>query len=238
MTVRLDKWLADCGVGTRKNCRALVKRGHVTVDGVVVRDFAFQLPDGARVALDDEPVEQPPVVLLFHKPAGIVSTREDPWGRPDLDSAAADAIDAGLHPVGRLDAETTGLLLFSADGTLTQRLLHPRRAVEKAYIATVEGAPDERLAETVREGVQTADGVMRAARAEVDGDTVRLVVTEGKHRMVRRMLANAGHPVRTLHRTRIGELRLGGLEVGAMRAPTDAETTWLAALKGAPLGRR
>ena len=132
-----------------------------------------------------------------------------------------------LHPVGRLDADTTGLLPFCADGAITQHLLHPRRAYEREYTATVEPAPREGLAALLAAGVRTADGVHTARVVSIVGSDVRLVVTEGRHRMVRRMLANAGHPVIALHRLRFGPFELGPLPVGEWRPATEVEMATL-----------
>jgi pseudouridine synthase len=179
--------------------------------------------DDGAVALDGEALLVPPRLAVFHKPLGVHSTVEDDQGRPSLGTAASELLALGLHPVGRLDADTDGLLLFSADGALTQRLLHPRRAVPRVYVATVEPAPGPTLPDVLRAGVQTADGVFTAEVLALDGARVRLSVTEGKHRMVRRMLANAGHPVVALRRLSYGPIALGGLPAGEWREATAAE---------------
>lgn len=164
-----------------------------------------------------------PRLALFHKPLGVHSTLRDPQGRPSLATAASELVQLGLHPVGRLDAETDGLLLFSSDGALTQWLLHPKRAVEREYQATVAPEPDETLAERLAAGIRTSDGIFCARVLSQEGATVTLVVTEGKHRMVRRMLANAGHPVLALRRLRYGPFVLGALPAGAWRKATEEE---------------
>ena len=180
-----------------------------------------------EVTLDGERLTLGPLVWLYHKPIGVVTTTDDPWGRSSLASTVPDQLAQGYHPVGRLDRDTDGLLLLSRHGTLTQRLLHPRREVEKQYRAEVEGMPTDALVEILARGVQTAEGVHRARVDAIEGAWVTLTVTEGKHRMVRRMLHNAGHSVRSLRRLKFGALRLEGLEVGALRAPIEAETAWL-----------
>jgi 23S rRNA pseudouridine2605 synthase len=129
---------------------------------------------------------------------------------------ASELLDLGLHPVGRLDADTDGLLLFSADGALTQRLLHPRRAIPRTYLATVEGSPGDALRAALAAGVRTADGVFGGEVLSIEGDQVTVRVTEGKHRMVRRMLANAGHGVVALRRLAYGPFVLGDLAVGGL----------------------
>lgn len=227
---RLDKLLADRGLGTRKEVRRFVKKKQVAIDGEIVTDFGVHVPEGATVTIGGEPVPAPPEIVIYHKPTGVVSTTEDPWGRPCLGTEMASYLALGLHPVGRLDAETTGLLLFVQDGGLTQKLLHPKHAVEREYLATVEGAPDEALVATLAGGVETAEGRFEAEVLSIEGDVVRLVVREGKHRMVRRILANSGYPVLHLKRVRFGPVRLGELAIGDARLPTEEEAAALAAL--------
>lgn len=208
--------------------RRLLKQGRVTVAGEVVRDPGLHLPADAVPYVDDEAF--PPLwpVLVYHKPAGVVSSTEDRLGRRTLAEVVEERWRGQYHPVGRLDAETRGLLLFSHDGTLTQRLLHPRRAVEREYVAEIEGEADAALTARLAAGVQTAEGVFTARVVESEGARIRLVVTEGKHRMVRRMLANAGHPVLDLVRVRFGAIRLGDLAKDTLRPPTEGELAWLA----------
>jgi len=158
----------------------------------------------------------------------VQSTVGDPYGRPSLTTVAGDLLDAGLHPVGRLDAETDGLLLFARDGAVTQHLLHPKRAVPRVYVATVSPPPDPvALAARFAAGVSTSEGTFTADLRACDGDRVTLAVTEGRHRMVRRMLANAGHPVTKLRRIAFGAFELGDLPPGAWREPNDGERAWL-----------
>jgi 23S rRNA pseudouridine2605 synthase len=225
---RLDKRLSARSGFSRTEAGKVIRRGRVTVNGEEQDDPGYVLPEGAVVALDGVAFEDPLLVALFHKPLDIQCTVGDPWGRPSLTEVAGKLLDMGLHPVGRLDADTDGLLIFSADGTLTQRLLHPRHGVVKLYRAEVEGNPDERLTETLRMGVETADGTFSGEVRGIEGSVVMLAVQEGKHRMVRKMLNNAGFPVKTLRRVAFGPFTLGELAPGAWRAPTPEE---LAALQ-------
>ncbi len=237
MTVRLDKLLVDRGLGSRKTVRKLVKKGFVEVDGAVNRHYDGHVPRDARVVVDGVEWGPLPRVVAWHKPTGLVSTVGDPHGRADLRDALPPPWGGRLHPVGRLDAETSGLLLFSLDGKLTQWLLHPKRAIERTYVAVVEGRPEPALVDVLAAGVETSDGVFGGRIEQIEGAVVRLTVTEGKHRMVRRMLANAGHPVLELTRVRYGGFELGALAEGACRAATDAEQAWLAE-RGAPADPR
>ena len=167
------------------------------------------------------------------------STVGDPRGRPSLTTVAGDLLHAGLHPVGRLDAETDGLLLFARDGAVTQHLLHPKRGIPRVYVATVSPPPESALLTArLAAGVATSEGTFVAELRGCDGDRVTLAVTEGRHRMVRRMLANAGHPVTALRRIAFGAFELGDLPPGAWREPTNAECRWLEKSMGAAPARR
>jgi 23S rRNA pseudouridine2605 synthase len=157
---------------------------------------------------------------------------DDPWGRANLSDVVPVVWRDLFHPVGRLDADTSGLLLFSADGGFTQWMLHPRRAIEREYVATVEGEPGQPLTDALAAGVETEEGTFTARVVSIEGPHVRLVVTEGKHRMVRRMLANAGHPVTALRRERFGGFRLGDLAEGEIRPATAEEMAWIAESRG------
>lgn len=226
--MRLDKLVASRTGWSRKDASAAVRRGRVTVDGERLTDPGAAVSPDATVGVDGEVTAPPlPDLVLFHKPLGVHSTLSDPWGRPCLATAAAGLIAAGLHPVGRLDAETDGLLPFSRDGATTQWLLHPRRAIERVYRARVSPPPTADLPARLADGIDTALGRFTGEVRAIDGDTVTLAVTEGKHRMVRRMLANAGHPVIELRRLSYGALVLGDLPPGAWRAPDAGEQAWL-----------
>lgn len=219
--MRLDHLLVDRGHGSRRTVTALIRDGAVQRDGVVLTDPATDVPDDVVLVVDGEPSARLPWLLAWHKPVGVLSTLRDPWGREGLERALPEAW-RGYHPVGRLDQDTSGLLLFSRDGALTQWLLHPKRAVPRTYVATVEVDPAPGLADLLASGVPTAEGTFTAKVESVVGRDVTLTVTEGKHRMVRRMLANAGAPVAALHRVRYGPIALGDLPVGACR-PEDVD---------------
>ncbi|MCB9682261.1 MAG: rRNA pseudouridine synthase [Alphaproteobacteria bacterium] len=220
--MRLDRVMVARGLGSRTQAARLLAQGRVRVDGVVVRDAKTDVPEDVTVWLDDVAHAPAPVLVAWHKPVGVLSTVRDPWGREGLEQALPAAWRAALHPVGRLDQDTSGLLLFSGDGALTQRLLHPRRAVPRTYEATVAVDPPADLATRLSEGVSTGEGVVVAHVDAIDGRRVRLTVHEGKHRMVRRMLHNAGASVVTLHRVAYGPVQLGALQVGAVAVVDDA----------------
>jgi len=198
----------------------MIRRGLVEVEGEIVGKAGAKLkvPFSTCPVVDGFDYPPPPLLAAYHKPLGVVSSMRDDQNRPDLSSVLPQPWQKSLHPVGRLDADTTGLLLFSRDGDLTHRLLHPKYVVEREYVAEVENAVDaDALGAQLAEGIETVeDGEPLVVQGEllgVSGQTVRLVVTEGKYRMVRRVLANAGHPVVGLHRTRYGAVVLEELEI-------------------------
>jgi len=224
--MRLAKYLAHAGAASRRAAEGLVRAGRVTVGGEVVRDPARDVDDDSAVALDGAPVAGPEarVVYALHKPEGVVSTARDPGGRATVVGLVPDE-DRRLYPVGRLDADTTGLLLLTNDGELAHRLTHPSFEVPKTYVAVVEHPPVDELAlRALREGIELEDGVTAPARARrLAPDRLELTVHEGRKRQVRRMCAAVGHPALTLQRVRLGPLRLGDLAPGAHRRLTGAE---------------
>ena len=222
--MRLAKYLAHAGVASRRAAEGLVAEGRVTVDGEVVADPARDVGDGAAVALDGEPVgPEPREVYALNKPAGVVSTARDTHGRPIVTELVRS--ERRLYPVGRLDADTTGLLLLTNDGELAHRLTHPSFEVPKTYRALVAHPPvAEAALGALRRGVELEDGPTAPAEARrLAPDTLELTIHEGRKRQVRRMCAAVGHPVRSLERVRFGPLELGDLAPGAHRRLTGAE---------------
>ena len=260
--LRADRVLSNRGVGSRSETTKLLKARRISQPDpqtgklVTIVGPSAKIDPNVALFLDGNALPgPPPVALVYHKPKFVLSAMSDGEGRAHLGEKIEQSrfTTKGMHPVGRLDYETTGLILFSSIGDLTQRLLHPRRGIEKEYVATVEGVVnEEELRSKLEAGVETAAGThianllevssvgSRECKADKLGDEVsdkrdlvqeladiRLVVKEGKHRMVRRMLANCGHPVVELRRERHGEVRLGELPVGQFRHPTHAEMLWL-----------
>lgn len=232
---RLDKLICDRSSLSRKEARRMIKHGKVVLDGVVLRAVDARIDPGVTLMVDGEPLIAPPLMLAWHKPDGVVSTTRDPWGRRTLAEALPIAWRDRFHAVGRLDLETTGLLLFSADGALTQWLLHPRRAVPRTYRATIGNRPPPDLAERLAAGVETTLGTFTAQVDSVNDRVVQVTVREGKHRMVRRLLNNAGAPVAQLHRVAFGPIELGDLAEEALRPLTDAEIAAIRAIPSTPV---
>ena len=216
---RLQKVLARVGVGSRRTCEDLIAGGRVTVDGRVAVLGRRVDPATALIEVDGAPIGVRPdlVHYLLNKPAGVVATAVDPQGRPTVVELVPG--DPRVFPVGRLDADTEGLLLLTNDGELTHRLTHPSYGVDKEYVAEVRGAPSRAVLRRLREGIDLDDGPTAPARvALLDASVVRLTIHEGRNRQVRRMCEAVGHPVVRLVRTRIGPLADRSLAPGAWRA--------------------
>jgi 23S rRNA pseudouridine2605 synthase len=233
---RLNRYLAACGLGSRRGVEELIAAGRVTIDGVVASSPGERVGEGAQVALDGRPVvPDEHVYVLLHKPAEVVTTVRDTHGRRTvIDLVGADR---RLFPVGRLDADTTGLLLLTNDGELAARLMHPRHGVEKTYEATVVGAVTAETAAQLAAGVdldgkRTAPARVRILRASGRQSVVEIVLHEGRKRQVRRMCEAVGHHVLGLHRSAYAGIRLGTLPAGASRPLRPAELELLRAAAG------
>jgi len=236
---RLQKVLAHAGVASRRACEQLIADGRVSVDGITVTEAGVRVDpltqeirvDGSRILTNPELI-----TLMLHKPAGVVTTMEDPEGRPTVAQYGRDYL--AEHPelpdslrlvhVGRLDTETEGLLLLSNDGELSHRLMHPSFEIAKTYVAIVEGQVEPWVPRKLRRGIELEDGEAKADRVTVKdsgprGSIVEITLHSGKNRIVRRMLDAVGHPVTRLARTRLGPLRLGNLRPGQTRPLSGEE---------------
>src|SRR5918911_3347893 len=224
--MRLAKHLAHSGVASRRAAEAMIAAGRVTVDGAPITDPARDVTGAEAIAVDGAPVGGPPrrVVYAVHKPAGVVSTAHDTHGRPTVVDLVPEA-GARLYPVGRLDADTTGLILLTNDGDLAHRLTHPRFEVAKTYRAKVAHPPvGERALRALRDGVDLDDGRTAPARVRrLRPDVLELTIHEGRKRQVRRMCEAVRHPVLALRRVAVGPLRLDDLPAGAHRRLSGAE---------------
>lgn len=227
--MRLAKLLAQRGVASRRAAEGLIERGLVTVNGAVAGVVTFVDParDVVTVRGKPLPVEPPKVYYLLNKPKGYITTRSDPQGRRSVVELIG-AVPVRVEAVGRLDYDTEGALLLTNDGLLAHRLTHPSREVPKEYLARVDGRPGEETLAAIVQGVELEDGVTAPARARVvrsagDHTWVRVTVTEGRNRLVRRMMLKLGYPVIELRRESIGGVALEGLEPGEVRELTAAE---------------
>lgn len=227
MTVRLNKLLADRGLAARRKCDALIQDGEVRVDGAIVREPGTQIdPTRQRVTVSGRPLPraQADAYLALHKPIHVLTTMDDPGGRPTVRSYLPRG-GPRLFPVGRLDGDTSGLLLVTSDGDLAHRLMHPRYEIPKTYHLTLSEPPSARALAQLGMGVEFAPGeTSRPAAVQVLGPRlVALTIAEGKNRQVRRMCAALALDLVTLVRVRVGPIELGDLPAGAIRPLTRDE---------------
>lgn len=231
--IRLQKVLANAGVASRRVCEDLIVKGRVKVDGRVVRELGTRIdPANARVEVDGRPIQLDPdrVYFAFHKPKGVVSSMSDELGRKDLSHYFA-GLDRVFN-VGRLDTDTTGVMLMTNDGELANQLAHPSFGVEKLYVAKVQGAVQRSELQVLLNGVRLEDGTVKADSARIldqnqEFSLIEVVLHSGQNRVVRRMLEAIGHPVMELTRKSFGPLRLGSLKPGAFRELSKLEVSSL-----------
>jgi 23S rRNA pseudouridine2605 synthase len=230
---RLQKVLARVGLGSRRACEELIADGRVVVNGETAVLGQRVDPGRDRIELDGValPVLPGLVHYVLNKPVGVLTTADDPQGRRTVVTLVPD--EPRVFPVGRLDADSEGLLILTNDGDLAQRLTHPSFGVEKEYLAEVEGVPSAGALRALRQGVELDDGVTAPATVGVVAPGVlRIVIHEGRNRQIRRMTESVGHPVRRLVRTRIGPLTESGLGPGEWRPLSLSEVRDLAAAAG------
>jgi pseudouridine synthase len=237
--VRLQKVLAAAGVGSRRQCEELIGEGRVEVDGEIVRRYGARVdPDRQIIKVDGRriPSRQDLVYLALNKPAGVVTTMSDERGRPSITDFLGDRAERLFH-VGRLDYDTEGLMLLTNDGELAHRLTHPRYGVAKTYLAEVAGPLPRDVGRRLITGIKLEDGVASADKFRVVEQAgkralVEITLHEGRKHIVRRLLAEAGHPVSRLVRTQVGPVTLGSLRPGSTRALTTREIGELYAAVG------
>jgi 23S rRNA pseudouridine2605 synthase len=225
---RLNKVLAHAGVGSRRRCDDLIRRGRISVDGVVVRELGVQVdPATQEIAVDQQPLKSEHLVYwLVNKPRGYLCTNHDPAGRP-LAVDLVPHVHQRVYTVGRLDEDSEGLLLLTNDGDLANKLTHPRYGVEKTYVVQVAGRPSPEDIDQLLKGVYLSDGHVRARsvrRLKTQGESawLQIILNEGKNREIRRMLARLKHKVMRLKRMAMGSIVLGRLASGKSR-PLRAE---------------
>lgn len=235
---RVQRALARAGFGSRRGCEELIVEGRVTVNGTVATLGDRLDPETDSVAVDGVTVNLDPNVRYYalHKPPGVVTTMKDPQGRPDIRSFLPQE-GPRVFPVGRLDRDSEGLLLLTNDGEMGNRLLHPKYEIEKEYLAEVDGVPTDRQIARIRRGVELDDGLAKPTSARLVATSgargaVRLTMTEGRKREVRRLLAEVGLPVTRLVRLRVGPVKLGDLAPGAVRELSPEEIRALARAAG------
>ena len=240
---RLQKYLARSGVASRRGAEDMIRAGRVRENGAVVRERGVKVLESDRIEVDGRPVEPERVTwILLHKPAGYVTSRDDPQGRPTVYDLLPERFHTLFH-VGRLDLDTEGLLLLTNEGEVANRLMHPSHEVDRVYLVDVVGVPGKDTLRRMRLGIELEDGPARVHRAELVATEaprggagaeaharVRITMREGRKREVRRLFDAVDHPVRRLVRVQLGPMSLGDLPVGKWRELTAQET---ATLRGA-----
>lgn len=233
--MRLQKYMAECGVASRRKAEEMIAEGRVTVNGVKITEMGVQVEESDEVRVDGQAIrpEAEKRYVMYHKPAGEVTTVSDPEGRRCVLDHFRD-YPVRLYPVGRLDYDSEGLLLLTNDGALTERMLHPSHQVDKTYLARVTGSVTMDEVRMLRAGVmlddhKTAPAKVRVIKLEAEATVVLVTIHEGRNRQVRRMFEETGHQVTQLRRVRFGPLDLGDLPRGKWRELTAEEVRSLTA---------
>jgi len=228
MEIRLQKWLSQSGIASRRKAEELIQAGHVAVNGITVTELGARADTSRDMVTVNGQICEPisaKIYIALHKPEGVVTTVSDPFSRPTV----MGLIPAGTpcYPVGRLDYDTSGLLILTNDGVLTQQLTHPKHGVEKTYVATIKGMPTRESLAAFRKGLMIEG--QRTAPCEIEiikkapNAKVRIKLQEGRNRQVRKMCEAIGHLVLSLKRVEVGPIKLGNLPRGEWRYLTAAE---------------
>lgn len=226
--IRLQKFISECGAASRRGAEELIKAGKVRVNGAVVKELGTKVdPVHDRVQVRNQIIKPPEKgILLLHKPRGVVSTLSDPEGRPTVGDFLTKHYRS-YFPVGRLDWDSSGLMIMTNDGELAQRLMHPKFGVERTYHVRAEGSVPAEALKKIGKGVTLSDGPASARTQILRGDEVstwlEVTVTEGRNRLVRRLFERIGHAVMKLRRVGYGPFKLGKLQTGQLRKLTEKE---------------
>ncbi len=226
--MRLQKYMAECGVASRRKCEEIISQGRVTVNDAVVITQGVQVnPETDLVKVDGSVIglQEQKVYLMLNKPKGVVTTVSDQFGRKNVIDLIS--VPERIFPVGRLDYDTEGLLFLTNDGEFAYQMTHPGHQVDKCYLAKVQGVPSEAELEQLRQGIVLEGRRTAPAKAEWKEGWVQLTIHEGRNRQVRKMLEAVGHPVIELKRISVGQVQLGDLPVGQWRYLTEKEKTIL-----------
>lgn len=234
---RLQKYLAGCGIASRRKCEEYILQGRVKVNGKVVKELGVKInPDVDIIEFDDKIVrrEEKKVYIMLYKPAGYITSVKDPFGRPTVLDLVK--VKERIYPVGRLDFDTSGLLLLTNDGELANILMHPKHEIVKTYVAKIKGIPTKEEMERFENGLiidgrKTAKAKIRILNVKNGTSVVEIQIHEGRNRQVKKMCKAIGHPVIALKRTKIGELELKGLKPGEWRYLTEDEIRYLKSLR-------
>lgn len=233
---RLQKYMADCGVGSRRKNEEIILAGRVKVNGAVVQELGFKIDrEKDKVSVDDKAIkpEEQKLYIALNKPVGYVSTVKDERGRKTLLDLVK--VNERIYPIGRLDYDTSGLILMTNDGEIYNKVIHPRQVVNKKYIAEIKGAPTQKEIEKFRSGVDigdyfTAPAEFNIMRKNGSSTLVEVIIHEGKNRQIRRMCDAINHPVISLERISVGSIKLGDLNLGKWRYLDEKEINYLKSL--------
>lgn len=233
MLERLQKYMADCGVASRRKCEEIILEGRVRVNNISVKELGSKIERTKDTVTVDEKIirpEEKKVYIALNKPIGYLSTVKDERGRKTLLDLVK--VHERIYPIGRLDYDTSGLILMTNDGEVYNRVIHPSQEVNKKYIAKVEGIPTQEEIEKFKTGVNIGDYITSNAGFKIlskdnNTTTVEIIIHEGKNRQIRRMCEAIGHPVIDLKRMSVGNIKLGDLKLGEWRSLTNQEVTYL-----------
>jgi 23S rRNA pseudouridine2605 synthase len=236
MTERLQKYMAECGIASRRKCEEIILSGRVKVNENIIKELGYKINrDEDTVSVDDRIIEleEKKLYIALNKPIGYVSTVKDERGRNTLLDLVK--VKERIYPIGRLDYDTSGLILLTNDGDIYNRVIHPRQVVNKTYIARIEGIPDEKEIKRFRSGIDIGGYITSSAEfniltADSKSATVEIIIHEGKNRQIRRMCEAINHPVIELKRIVVGNIKLGDLEVKQWRYLSDKEVSYLKSL--------
>lgn len=227
--IRLQKYIADCGVASRRKAEELIQLGCVKVNGNVVTEMGTKVCDSDRVEVNGKVIkpETKKIYILLNKPSGYVTTVKDQFRRPTV-LDLLKGVDERVFPVGRLDYETTGLLILTNDGDFTYKMTHPKHEMEKTYLAVIAGVPTDEEISRFEKGLQIEDYTTSPAKLKVISSkestcVVEVTIHEGRNRQVRKMCETIGHPVLSLKRISLGKVTLGDLKEGSWRELTSSE---------------
>ncbi|MCX7843181.1 MAG: rRNA pseudouridine synthase [Clostridia bacterium] len=227
--MRLQKYLAQCGLASRRKAEELIKQGRVSVNGIKVSEMGLKISERDIVLVDGKKtaLEAKKIYIMLNKPCGYITSAKDQFSRKTV-LDLVEGVEERVYPVGRLDYDTSGLLILTNDGEFTNRMTHPRHETNKVYIAEVKGRPDSQDLSSFEKGLSidnyiTAPAKIKIMEKKADSTVAEIIIHEGRNRQIRKMCSAIGHPVISLKRIAIGGLKLGELPEGQWRYLTDAE---------------
>ncbi len=231
--IRLQKYMADCGVASRRKCEEIILQGRVKINGIKVNELGSKVCEGDTVLVDNEEIKPvgKKVYIALNKPVGFVTTVSDQFDRPTVMDLVCDEIHTRVFPVGRLDYDTEGLLLLTNDGDLTYKLTHPKHVIYKTYLAHLNEVPNPKEVERLKKGVVVDGRKTRPAKLNwVKDNVIEISISEGRNRQVRKMFEAIGYTVVNLQRVAVGNLTLGNIPIGRWRHLSTAEIKYLQSL--------